>query len=134
MNTINEPAALAAVIAASDAYEAALQSNDVEGLDFWFWQDERVSRLGVDESLYGFAAIQAFRQARAAHGIARSRLRRQIVTFGRHSATVLVEFRRESDRRIGRQTQTWVRLPQGWRIVMAHISLLPEQLETEPPG
>lgn len=128
---INDPVAVAAVSAASDAYEEALQNNDVDGLDFWFWQDERVSRLGVDESLHGFAAIQAFRQARSASGIARQRLQRRIVTFGQHSATVLVDFRRELDGRIGRQSQTWVQLPQGWRIVLAHISLLPESLNTE---
>ena len=24
--------------------------------------------------------------------------------------------------KLGRQSQTWVRLPQGWRIVTAHVS------------
>ena len=122
---VNAAPVLQALLAASDAYEAALLANDVEGLDYWFWRDARVSRWGINESLYGYEAIQAFRQTRAIEGVARTLLERRIVSFGSDAAVVLVEFRREVDGRLGRQSQTWICFPAGWRIVMAHISLLP---------
>ena len=48
-----------------------------------------------------------------------------ITTFGRDCATAMTEFRREGSTAVGRQSQTWVRLPEGWRVVAAHVSLLP---------
>ena len=99
-------------------------SNDVAMLDALFWNDPRTLRYGVGENLYGFDAIAAFRNARSAAGLARTLARTVITTYGSDAATANTEFHRVGVERIGRQSQTWIRLPQGWRIVAAHVSLM----------
>ncbi len=124
---IDDPETLAEVRAAFAAYEAALVGNDVAALDAFFWRDARALRYGAGENLYGHAAIAAFRAARPAAGLARSLDRTSITSFGRDFATASTLFRREgAPGRVGRQTQSWVRLPEGWRIAAAHVSLIDE--------
>ncbi len=121
---INHPETLAEVTAAFARYEAALVSNDVAVLDALFWNSPHTLRYGVGENLYGFAKIQAFRAGRPAQGLARDVLRTVITTYGRDMATANIEFQRVGGNKTGRQSQTWVRLPEGWRVVAAHVSLL----------
>ena len=121
---INLPDVLAEVEAQFDAYEHALVTNDVAVLDALFWDSPHTLRYGAGENLYGFAAIQAFRQGRPAVNLAREVTARQITTFGRDQAVANIEFRRAGSERIGRQSQTWVRLAEGWRVVSAHVSLM----------
>ena len=124
---IDDPATVAEVRAAFAAYEAALVGNDVAALDGFFWRDARALRYGAGENLYGHAAIAAFRAARPAAGLARSLDRTVITAFGRDFATASTLFRRDgAPGRVGRQTQSWARLPEGWRIVAAHVSLIDE--------
>lgn len=120
---IDLPDVLAEVRAAFDAYEAALMANDAEALDGFFWPDARAIRHGPGESLYGREEILAFRRARPAAGLARTLRRTVITSFGRDVATASTEFLRKGEARVGRQSQTWVRLAIGWRIVAAHVSL-----------
>ena len=122
--TINEPAVLAQVTAAFAAYEAALIANDVEVLDALFWASSHTVRYGVGENLYGQAEILAFRKARPGGAAQRVLTRTVITTFGADYATANTEFLRDGSNRIGRQSHAWVRLPQGWRIVAAHVSLM----------
>ena len=119
---INITDVVAEVRAAFDRYEAALVSNDVEVLDELFWNSERTLRFGVAENLYGYDAIRAFRAARSPAGLSRTLTNVVITAFGRDFATANAEFVR-MDRR-GRQSQTWVRMSDGWRVVAAHVSLL----------
>ncbi len=121
---INRPEVLAEVNAAFDAYEKALVGNDVAVLDELFWNSPLTLRYGAGENLYGYQAIQAFRQARPSAGLARTVTARQITSFGRDMAVANIEFHREGSDRIGRQSQTWVRMPEGWRVVSAHVSLM----------
>jgi hypothetical protein len=121
---INRPDVLAEVTEAFARYEAALVANDVATLDALFWDSSHTLRYGAGENLYGIDAIRAFRNARPATGLARAILRTQITTYGDHCAATHVEFQRVGSERIGRQTQTWVKLPQGWRVVSAHVSLM----------
>lgn len=121
---INRPDVLADVTAAFERYERALVGNDVAVLDELFWASPHTLRYGAGENLYGIDAIRAFRAARPAVGLAREVLRTQITTYGDRFATTHIEFRRVGAERIGRQTQTWVRLPEGWRVVSAHVSLM----------
>jgi len=121
---INRPDVLAEVTAAFERYERALVGNDIEVLDELFWDSPHTLRYGAGENLYGIAAIRAFRSARPPVGLARDVLRTQITTYGDACATTHIEFRRTGSERIGRQTQTWVRLPEGWRVVSAHVSLM----------
>ena len=121
---INQPEVLAEVNAAFDAYETALVTNDVAVLDRLFWVSPHTLRYGAGENLYGYDAIQAFRQARSPANLARRITARSITSFGRDFAVANIEFQREGSARIGRQSQTWVRLPEGWRVVSAHVSLM----------
>jgi hypothetical protein len=122
---INLPDVLAEVTAAFERYERALVGNDVAVLDELFWDSPHTLRYGVTENLYGYGEIRAFRAARPALGLERALLRKVITTYGRDFATANVEFQRASSARPGRQSQTWMRTPQGWRVVCAHVSLLP---------
>ncbi|MBT2301714.1 oxalurate catabolism protein HpxZ [Variovorax paradoxus] len=122
---VNLPDVLAEVTAAFARYEDALVHNKVEVLDELFWNSPHTLRYGASENLYGYQEIQAFRAARPAQGLARDVLRAAITTYGRDFATANIEFRREGSAKTGRQSQTWMRTGQGWRVVAAHVSLLP---------
>jgi hypothetical protein len=121
---INRPEVLAEVTAVFARYEDALVHNKVEVLDELFWDSARTVRYGIGENLVGIEAIRAFRVARPAAGLARQLVNTVITTYGLDAATAMTEFRREGSAKIGRQSQTWVRLPQGWRVVAAHVSLI----------
>ncbi|QGY28141.1 oxalurate catabolism protein HpxZ [Pantoea cypripedii] len=121
---IDRPAIVAEVTTAFYRYEQALVSNDVEVLDELFWHDSRTIRLGAGENLYGIEEIRAFRAARPSAGLDRTLRHTVITTFGDDYAVCSTEFTREGTERIGRQQQTWVRLPCGWRIVAAQVSLM----------
>jgi hypothetical protein len=122
---INDPAVRAEVQAVFARYEDALVNNRVEVLDELFWRSPHTVRYGATENLVGYEAIAAFRAARSPVGLARTLSNTVITTFGRDCATAMTEFRREGSTAVGRQSQTWVRLPEGWRVVAAHVSLLP---------
>lgn len=121
---INRPQVLAEVTAAFYRYETALVSNDITALDALFWHDPRTVRLGAGENLYGIEEIRAFRAARPAAGLARTLRNTVITTFGDDYAVCSTEFTREGSERTGRQQQSWVRFPEGWRIVAAQVSLM----------
>jgi Protein of unknown function (DUF3225) len=122
---INLPDVHAEVAAAFARYEAALVSNDVATLQELFWRSDRTIRYGIAENLYGSEQIAAFRAARLPVGLARRIDRTVITTFGRDFATASTLFERDTvPGKIGRQMQTWARLPEGWRIVAAHVSLI----------
>ena len=121
---INLPEVVAEVTAAFERYELALVGNDVATLDALFWQSPHTLRYGATENLYGFEAIRAFRAGRPATGLARTLGKTVITSYGRDFATANTEFHRSGSDRTGRQSQTWMRTPQGWRVVAAHVSLL----------
>jgi len=121
---INLPDVVAEVSAQFARYERALVSNDVDVLDELFWNSPHTLRYGATENLYGYDEIRAFRAQRPAQGLAREVLRTAITTYGRDFATAHIEFRRDGSPRIGRQSQTWMRTPHGWRVVAAHVSLM----------
>jgi hypothetical protein len=124
---INVPEVVAEVTAAFRRYEKALVSNDVAVLDELFWRAPQTIRYGVTENLYGYDEIAAFRGARPSTNLARRLTRTVITTYGRDFATANTEFERTETNTIGRQSHTWLRLPEGWRIVAAHVSLLPKR-------
>ena len=120
---INLPDVLAEVTAAFQRYEKALIGNDVPVLDELFWASPLTLRYGISENLYGSDSIRAFRAARPSAGLQRELFRTLITTYGRYLATANTEFSRGSGA-TGRQSQTWMRTPEGWRVVSAHVSLL----------
>lgn len=122
---INIPEVVAEVTAQFMRYERALTGNDVAVLDELFWDSPHTLRYGATENLHGYDEIRAFRAGRSAQGLERTLLRTVVTTFGRDFATCNTTFRREGSDRIGRQSQSWVRIPGvGWRVVAAHVSLL----------
>jgi len=124
---VDLPDVLAEVTDQFARYEKALVSNDVAVLDELFRNDPRSLRYGVGENLYGHDAITAFRAARSPIGLGRRTDKTVITTYGRDTAVASTLFYRDSlPSRVGRQMQTWVRFPEGWRIVAAHVSIIDE--------
>jgi hypothetical protein len=123
--TPNIPEVVAEVRERFERYERALASKDVAVLDDTFWESPHTVRLAPTEHGYGFDAIHAHRVRRPpGSGIKESRRRLEILTLGRDIATVNLEFKVRGHDQIGRQSQTWVRFPQGWKVVSAHVSLI----------
>ena len=120
--TINDPEVIAELQELYPQYEQALVTNHVEKLAEMFWRDSRAMRFGATENLYGYKEIDAFRSARPAANLARKVTRLDIVSFGKDFGSITLEFERGAQR--GRQSQVWVRFPEGWRIVAAHVSLI----------
>jgi hypothetical protein len=121
---IDSPDVVAEVRAAFDRYEKALNDNDVATLNATFRDDSRTIRYGGAEILYGYAEIEAFRTARTPPGT-RTISKTVISTYGRDHAVASTLFHRQSlPGKIGRQMQTWVRFPEGWRVVAAHVSMI----------
>lgn len=125
MLKINSPQIVAEVEAEYARYEAALANNDVEVLNELFWKSPLTIRYGVGENLYGHDEIAAFRSARTPAGTAKQRSRTVVTTYGTDLGTVNTLFERDTaSGKIGRQSQTWLRTPDGWRVVAAHVSII----------
>ena len=124
---IDRPDVLKEVREAFDRYERALVSNDVATLDALFRDDPRTLRYGATENLYGYEEIRKFRAARSPAGLARTLSKTVITTYGRDFAMASTMFyRTTSPGKVGRQSQTWVRFGDGWRIVAGHVSVIDE--------
>jgi len=121
---LNIPEVVEEVSKAFARYEAALTGNDTAVLDELFWDSPHTIRYGAAENLYGYAEIAAFRAGRSPRGLDRTLSRTVITTFGRDTATAMTLFERSGSESIGRQSQTWIRQPDGWRIVAAHVSVI----------
>lgn len=121
---INDPEIVEEVKTAFDHYETALVNNDLKMLNELFWNSPQTTRFGVTENLYGYDSISAYRSSRDIVNLDRILKNTVITTYDHDFATVNTEFQRKGSGLIGRQSQTWVRTPQGWRVVSAHVSLL----------
>ena len=123
---INIPEVLAEVTAAFARYEKALVTNDTQTLDELFRTADETVRFGIAENLFGIEEIRAFRNRRPAINLARAVAKTNITTYGRDFATTAITFYRESvPGKVGRQMQSWARFPEGWRVVAAHVSMIP---------
>jgi hypothetical protein len=124
---VDLPEVLAEVTAQFARYEKALVNNDIAVLGELFRADPRTLRYGIGENLYGHEAIMAFRAARSPIGLNRTTDKTVITTYGRDTAVASTLFYRDTlPGKVGRQMQTWVRFPEGWRIVAAHVSIIDE--------
>ena len=129
---IDLPDVLAEVTAQFARYEAALVSNDIAVLDELFRNDPRTLRYGIGENLYGYAEVMAFRAGRSPIGLGRRTDKTVITTYGRDAAVASTLFYRDSlPGKVGRQMQTWVRFPEGWRVVAAHVSIINVPLDSK---
>ena len=123
---INIPAVVTEVTEAHERYEKALSTNDLDVIDSLFWDSPLTLRYGPNGTLVGHAAISAFRRTRNIKGVERTIVRTLVTTFGHDFAITNTESKRPGSGTIRRQSQTWVRMPEGWRIVSAHVSDEPE--------
>lgn len=121
---VNLPDVVAEVTVLCDAYEVALMTNDLDTLDALFWSASETLRYGIAENLYGIEEIRAFRIGRSGGSPQRDVLRRVITTHGTDVATCNLEFIRPATGTRGRQSQTWIRTVDGWKIAAAHVSLM----------
>ncbi len=128
MTEINRPDVVAELSALYMEYEKALVTNDIATMTQMFWDSPHVIRFGVGENLYGRDEVEAFRKSRPAVNLDRKVVKMTVVTLGEDTGSVTVEFQRVIDGspRQGRQSQFWKKLPEGWRIVSAHVSYLPD--------
>lgn len=118
----NLPKPLAELNQMFDQYEDALIHNKIDVLDALFWNSSLTLRYGAKENLFGYDEIKAFRASRPAVGLVRAIVDRHIVTFGDTMGVANVTFKRHGEPRIGRQSQTWIKFAEGWRVVSAHVS------------
>jgi hypothetical protein len=119
---VNEPAALTEMREAFARYEKALTANDIATLDELFHDSPHTVRLGAGEELFGYAEIVEFRRRRSAAGLHRDQVRSEVTVFDDRFAVTSLVFTRDGVAGVGRQTQTWVRFAEGWRVVTAHVS------------
>ena len=122
MLELNIPEIVAEVREAIDRYERALFANDLDVLDTSFWSSSLVVRFGYASEQYGAEALAEYRRMRALGNFKRRLWNQTVTTFGRDFAVATVEYQRPDQTRQGRQSQTWVRTPDGWRVVLAHVS------------
>ncbi len=118
----NNPKVLAEVTASFRRYQDAIVSNDIGVLNELFWDSPLTIRYGTAENLYGHEEIAGYRAARNPASLARIVGKTVVTTYGSDFATTNIEFTRSG--RQGRQSQAWVRMPEGWRIVAAHVSYM----------
>jgi hypothetical protein len=123
---INDPEVIAELRTLYPLYESALINNDVSTLTRMFWASTYTIRFGAGENLYGVDEIEAFRKSRPAANLARRAIRLEIMSFGKDFGSITLEFERDTPAGLvrGRQSQVWVRMDEGWRIVSAHVSIL----------
>ncbi len=126
MREVNIPEMVAEVTAAFERYEKALGSNDLDTLAELFWDSPLTLRYGPNGTLLGHRAIDQFRRNRNTPGVERVLRNTVIKTFGRDFAMADTEATRAGGI-VGRQSQCWVRMEEGWRIVSAHVSDIPDE-------
>ena len=129
---INRPDLLGEIAECFADYDRALLANDVERLNYWFWDHPAVIRFGTAEELYGPEQIAAYRRSSAGWVQRGPLTKTTITTFGTHTATVAVEF--DDGAGFGRQMQTWVRMEDHWKIVCAHVSIRSDDAPSVPTG
>ena len=129
---VNDPAVVAAVAAAFTSYEAALVGDVRAAIVGWFWDSDRTVRFGLADGQVGAAELRQWRHGQPPLPPGRRLFDTRITTFGDDHAVVTTCFDYPGRPAVGRQTQTWVRFPAGWRIVSAHVSELATATLTQP--
>jgi hypothetical protein len=122
---IDLPEIVAEVKAAYDRYNDAVNSGNIAILNSTFRDDPRTIRYGQAENLYGYKEIEGFRAAARPLDPPRTLSKTVITTYGRDYAVAsTLTYRANQPGKVGRQMQTWVRFPDGWHVVAAHVSTI----------
>ncbi|MDG4810927.1 DUF3225 domain-containing protein [Micromonospora sp. WMMD1120] len=120
---IDRTEVVAEVAAAFADYERALVDGDADRICAYFWDSGRTVRFGLADHQYGLDEQRKWRAAQPPLPAGRRLVDPVVTTFGTDLAVVTTRFGYADADATGRQTQTWVRLPVGWRIVTAHVSV-----------
>jgi hypothetical protein len=119
---IDRPDVIAEVAAVFEAYEQALVENDVDRIMGSF--AAAAVRFGIADQQAGHDEQRRWRLAQPALPAGRFLKDTTILSYGDSVAVVTTSFGYPGGPAVlGRQSQTWVRLREGWRIVTAHVSL-----------
>lgn len=119
---VDRPEVVAELTAIFAAYEQALVGNDSQRLAGFFWDSERTVRFGIADHQLGAGEVRRWRRAQRPLPPGRTLSETRVSTFGTDFGVVTTFFTYPNGQALGRQTQTWARLPEGWRIVSAHVS------------
>ncbi|GAA4697579.1 oxalurate catabolism protein HpxZ [Phytohabitans rumicis] len=122
---IDRPEVVAEVAAAFAGYEKALVDGDADLVAGYFWESAATVRYGIADHQVGYAEQLAWRRAQSPLPPGRKLRDTRISTFGTDCAVTTTFFTYPGRRVVGRQSQTWIRFPEGWRIVSAHVSEIP---------
>ena len=120
---INIPEVHAEVTDAFWKYDRALVENDIDTVIALFWDSPHTLRYSPTDLLYGIQEIKDFRQTQRGTPLKREVTKLVVTTFGRVFGTANCETRRTDTGALGRQSHSWVRLEDGWRIVAAQVSV-----------
>jgi hypothetical protein len=126
---INRPTVIEQVAREFHAYEVALMANDVDRILGFFAPD--AVRFGIADHQIGEREQRLWRLTQPPLPPGRTLTETTITSYGDNTAVVTTFFTYAASDVLGRQSQTWVRLPQGWRIVTAHVS---HPAIASPPG
>lgn len=118
---INRPEVVSEMLSEFSAYERALLTGDVATLDAAFWDSPDVVRFGIADRQKGSRSISQWRRQQGPL-TGRELHDTTISTFGADTAVVTTLFGYPGRAVEGRQSQTWIRTGEGWRIVSAHVS------------
>jgi AtzH-like len=119
---LDRPDVVADGRAAFERYERALTAGDVAVLGELFWDDPRCVRFGVADRQQGAAAIAAWRARHPSVPAGRRLTDTRILAIDDRTAVVTTLFGYPDGAVEGRQSQTWARFDDGWRVVAAHVS------------
>jgi hypothetical protein len=122
---VNQPEVVAEITKIFYEYENALMTNDVNKLNQYFWQDGRVTRYGIGDRQWGIHELITYREATPPPDFTRTLEHLRVTTFDLCTAICQVEFVRSDTTLRGFQTQTWIKMSGVWRIVSAHVSMIP---------
>ena len=125
---IDRPDVVAEVTAAFTDYEEALVADDAERAVSFFAPG--AVGFGIADRQTGRAEQLAWRRAQPPLPPGRRLKDTVVTTYGADLAVVTTLFGYPGSDVLGRQSQTWVRLEPGWRIVTAHVSHPPEGTRT----